>query len=275
MTAHFFNHHLVNLHYYRFGTGPKVMFCFHGYGMHGRQFTVLEEKLGAEYTFYGFDLFFHNQTRLTNQSLDHIKEPLRKNEFAELITAFCASESIDRFSVIAYSMGTHYASVLSELKANKIDHLFMLAPSFLRVFLAFKILANNKLANWLFYKFFMHKSAILFSLKLGKSLGLIDEKSYRILCAEMATPQMRFAFYANVTYLRHLETKPAAFAHVLNQHQTQCHFIFGKRDKIYHSNLADELIVQLKKVSKTVLDEDHDMVNHKLPEKIYQLIYDH
>jgi pimeloyl-ACP methyl ester carboxylesterase len=275
MTSHFFNHPLVDLHYYRFGHGPKAMLCFHGYGMHGRQFTVLEEKLGSEYTFYGFDLFFHCRTTLKNQSLNHIKEPINKADFAALITDFCAHEGIDRFSVIAYSMGTHYASVLTELKAAKIDHLLMLAPSFLRIFLAFKLLAKNRLANFTFYRLFMSKNAIKVALKIGNKLRLIEDKNYRILCSEMATPEMRFAFYANVTYLRYLETKPSALAVILNAHQVKSHFIFGKRDRIYHSALADGLIAQLDKSTKTILDEDHDMVNHKLSEKIYPLLYDH
>lgn len=275
MTSHFFNHPLVDLHYYRFGTGPKVMLCFHGYGMHGRQFTVLTEKLGNEYTFYGFDLFFHSRTKLKNQSLGHIKEPINKQEFAELINDFCAHESIDRFSVIAYSMGTHYASVLTELMAPKIDHLFMLAPSFLRVFLAFKLLAKNRIANKTFYRIFMSNKAIKIALKIGNKLKLIEDKNYRILCSEMAEPEMRFAFYANVTYLRYLETDQAEFATILNESQVKCHFIFGDRDRVYHSRLADNLMKNLKRSTKTILDEDHDMVNSKLAEKIQQLIYDH
>src|SRR6187402_794102 len=97
MTAHFFNHPLVKLHYYRFGNGPKTMLCFHGYGMHGKQFEVLKEQFGNEYTFYGFDLFFHKETKLQDQSLAHLKKGLSKNDFCEVINAFCKSKEIDRF----------------------------------------------------------------------------------------------------------------------------------------------------------------------------------
>ena len=56
MTDHYFENDLVNLHYYKFGNGPKSMLCFHGYGMHGKQFKILETTLGSKYTFFGFDL---------------------------------------------------------------------------------------------------------------------------------------------------------------------------------------------------------------------------
>lgn len=265
---------MVNLHYYCFGNGPKIMLCFHGYGMHGKQFTVLEEKFGDDYTFYGLDLFFHSKTKLKNQSLNHIKEPLTKEEFSRIITDFCEHLSIDRFSIIAYSLGTHYASVVAELNANKIDKIFMLAPSFLRIFYLFHLLANNKVANYSFYKLFMNKTAIVSTLQFIYKIGLLDHKLYEILYSEMNVPEMRFALYANVTFLRHLETNPDKLSNILNMHDTKIYFIFGKRDKIYHSKLADRLIPKLKNVSKLVIDEDHDMVNNKLPEKIYQFIYD-
>ena len=60
MTDHYFENALVKLHYYKFGNGPQIMLCFHGYGMHGKQFKILEgTALASKYTFYGFDLFFH------------------------------------------------------------------------------------------------------------------------------------------------------------------------------------------------------------------------
>jgi pimeloyl-ACP methyl ester carboxylesterase len=274
VTNHFFNHHSVNLHYYQFGNGPKTMLCFHGYGMHGKQFSILEEKFGSEYTFYGLDLFFHKKTKLKNQSLDHIKKPLTKKEFNEIITDFCAHLSIDRFSIMAYSLGTHYASVVTELKAENIDKVFMFAPSFLRVFYVFKLLANNKIANYSFYKLFMNKKAIISTLKALNKVRLIDNKLYEILHAEMSVPEMRFSLYANVTFLRHLETKPKEFIEILNKYDTKIYFIFGKRDPIYHSKLADKIIPKLKNASKLVIDEDHDMINNKLPDKIHQFIYD-
>src|ERR1700748_1489341 len=109
MTDHYFENELVNLHYYKYGSGPKVMLCFHGYGMHGKQFKLLEGSLGSTYTFYGFDLFFHKETKLKDQGLEKIKQGITKKALADLIREFCEALGINRFSVIGYSMGTHYA----------------------------------------------------------------------------------------------------------------------------------------------------------------------
>ena len=90
------------------------MLCFHGFGMHGKQFRELEPELGNKYTFWGFDLFFHKATKLKDQSLETVKTGLTKRELANLILDFCKVQNIDRFSVIGYSMGTHYATTIAE-----------------------------------------------------------------------------------------------------------------------------------------------------------------
>src|ERR1700753_3425540 len=102
MTQHYFENELVNLHYYKFGNGPKAMLCFHGYGMHGKQFKLLEVPLGDKYTFYGFDLFFHKETKLQDQSLQTIQKGISKKQLVAFIEQFCKFENIDRFSVIGY-----------------------------------------------------------------------------------------------------------------------------------------------------------------------------
>lgn len=275
MTSHFFDHPLVHLHYYRFGNGKKTMLCFHGYGMHGKQFKVLTEKLGEEYTFYGFDLFFHQQTLLKDNSIQHIKKGLSKSDFCAVINAFCEQEAIDRFSVISYSLGTHYATVLAEQEAARIDKLIIMAPAVLRIFLPLRLAAKNRMANYIFRKVFLSESRVRSILQLCRKLRVFDEKGHQILLSEMETLDLRFAFYANVTYLKHMEPKHDRLIAELNKNKVKCYFIFGKRDPMFPSHLADQWISQLDSVKKLVIDEDHDMVNPNLADKLYDLINDH
>lgn len=274
MTDHFFNHSLVNLHYYKFGNGPKAMLCFHGYGMHGKQFLILEEKFGTEYTFYGFDLFFHKETSLQDQSIANLKKGITKIDFCRLMIDFCDAHKIDRFCVISYSLGTYYASVLAELESKRIDNLFILAPAFLKTLAMLKFFSKNVIANLFFRKLFLSEHGISIALNLFRKMRVIDLKSYQILQKELATAELRYAFYANVTYLRHLETKPSDLIAALNGNGVKCYFVFGERDKMYPQHLADDIVPHLNFGSKTTLDEDHDMVNKNLPSKIYNLIYD-
>jgi hypothetical protein len=51
------------IHYYVFGSGPKTLFCFHGYGEEGSSFAFLEKKLGSIYTMYAIDFPIHGNTQ--------------------------------------------------------------------------------------------------------------------------------------------------------------------------------------------------------------------
>src|SRR6202000_1266542 len=55
---------LGSIHYHEYGSGAKPMLAFHGYGMTGRQFHVLDKWVLEKYHIYGFDHFFHGQTTL-------------------------------------------------------------------------------------------------------------------------------------------------------------------------------------------------------------------
>ncbi len=275
MTSHFFNHQIVNLHYYRFGEGSKVMLCFHGYGMHGRQFKWLREKFGSEYTFYGFDLFFHEQTELKDNAIPNIKKGLRKDEFCEIMRAFCLEQSIQHFSVMAYSLGTNYAMVMAESKLFNIEEIFLMAPAFLKIPPVFKVLARNKLANLFFRKVLLSENGVKVMLNFSRGIGVIDSKNHEILKKEMATPSLRFAFYATVTYLRFLVPVRQNLIASLNEQAIKCFFIFGERDHMFPHHIGDEMIAALKFAQKIVLDEDHDLVNANLANHLYRLKYDH
>jgi pimeloyl-ACP methyl ester carboxylesterase len=226
MTEHSFENDLVNLHYYKFGDGPKAMLCFHGYGMHGKQFKLLESDLGPKYTFYGFDLFFHKQTKLKDQSLSTIKKGIAKKELANLILAFCKHEGIERFSVISYSMGSHYATAVVEELGPMIDEYIVAAPMCLHPGTLIEFFSKNKIGNKLLEKLALNEKALTGLLKVFKRLRFINNEDYNILYNEIGTPELRFNLYASFTYLRFLETDELLLSNVLNEQNIKSIFIF-------------------------------------------------
>lgn len=264
MTSHFFHHQSVNLHYYRFGNGPKAMLCFHGYGMHGRQFLVLEKTLGNDYTFYGFDLFFHEQTTLVDNTVEIVKKGITTAQFAEICTAFLQEQHIDRFAIIAYSLGSYYAAALVQQLANRIDNLFILAPLFAKPFPLMNFFAKNKLGNRIYEWLLLSKYTAESLLKFALRIKVIDLKTHGILHKEIATKELRFSMYASITYLKHLSVNEKQFVDRLNAANVKSYFIFGKRDALFPPHITDRLIKNLNHVKHLVLDEDHEMVNEHL-----------
>ncbi|MFI5139126.1 MAG: alpha/beta fold hydrolase, partial [Sphingobacteriales bacterium] len=260
MTNHYFENELVKLHYYKFGEGQQNMLCFHGYGMHGKQFKILETTLGSKYTFYGFDLFFHKETRLTDQSLQAIKKGISKKELAALFADFCGHEGIDRFSVIGYSMGTHFATIIVEELASLVDEYIVAAPSSLNPGTLIPFFSKNKAGNKILEKIALSKNALTGMLKFFKRLKFINSDDYKILYSEIGTPELRFNFYACFTYFRFLETDEHRLLQAIEQQNIKSIFIFGKRDKSFPPRIGDRFISKLKNAEVIILDESHEMI---------------
>ncbi|MDB5131801.1 MAG: Alpha/beta hydrolase family protein [Mucilaginibacter sp.] len=273
MTSHYFENQLVKLHYYKFGSGPKEMLCFHGYGMHGKQFELFEYgPLASQYTFYGFDLFFHKETRLKDQSLTAVKKGITKKELAELIAAFCEYEQIERFSVIGYSMGTHYATVIAEEMPARIDEYIAVAPSCLNPGMLTNYFSKSRTGNRILEKLALNKKALLAMLKLGKTLKFLDQVGYDILSKEFGTGELRFNFYACFTYLRFLETDEPRLLKALGDGNIRSIFIFGKNDKMYPPKIGTAFIPKLKHAEVIILDDNHEMINHNFASKLSALL---
>ncbi len=266
MHLYFYHHPQVKLAYYKFGIGTKAMLCFHGFGMHGRQFSLLEKAYGQEYTFYGFDLYFHEQTELTSNSLDTVKKGLNKQLLSEIIEGFCVKNAILRFSMIAYSMGTHYASTLLEHIPGRIDLFIAIAPSFLKPARILTLLGQNKLANNVLKKLIFSHSGLENLLKLSRRLGMVDEKGYEILAKEIATPTLRYNFYACITYLRFLSLDSKTFIEKANLEKIRIIFIFGSTDTSYPSTMNDGVLEALDQSEKLIVSGGHELINSKLPE---------
>lgn len=272
MTNHFFENSFIKLHYYKFGTGTTNMLCFHGFGMHGKQFKILEEKLGHKYTFWGFDLLFHKQTILKDSSLDTIKKGVTKKQLADVVNAFCEYERITSFSVIGYSMGTHYATGVVEEMPERVKEYIVAAPSSLNPGGIIRFFGKNKIGNKILEKLILNEKATLNLLSLFKRLRIIDASVTDILYKEVSTPELRFALYASFTSLKRFETNEDRLINGLKTHQIKSIFIFGKRDKNYLPTIGDEFFKKYKPTEIIILDETHEMINQNFATRLADLL---
>lgn len=248
------------------------MLCFHGFGMHGKQFTILEKSLGDRYTFYGFDLFFHKETKLSDQSLEHVKQGISKGDLARLIEAFCTHENISRFSVIGYSMGTVYATAITEELADRIDEYIVAAPAALNPGRMVRYFSTNKIGNKLLEKLLLSRRALEELLKLCRKAGVLDKSTYEIMRKELATPELRFNFYATLTYLRHLDTDMLKLKQALQQQHMKSIFVFGALDKMYPSRIGNKIIPEISQAHTIIFEDNHEMINHKFVYSIENLL---
>lgn len=275
MTSHFFSNDLAEMHYFRFGNGPKRMLCFHGYGMHGRQFHVLKESMGDKYTFYGFDLFFHKKTMLKDQSIRAVKQGISKSQLAAFFEDFCKQTGIDKFSIIAYSMGSHYATSLVEEIPQRIEELFIAAPSSLKPGKIITFLSSNRIGNKVLERMALSDSGMTRLLTVLRTTKIIDQKGYDILFKEVSSPDLRFSFYACASYMRFLTLNAEKFVSNLNHYHIKSIFIFGERDRNYPPSIGHAIIRQIHSAKQLVLNENHDMINLNFANELSRLLHDH
>ena len=248
------------------------MLCFHGFGMHGKQFRDLESELGNKYTFWGFDLFFHKATKLKGQSLATVKTGLTKRALAKFILDFCIAHNINRFSVIGYSMGSHYATTIAEELPEMINEYIVAAPSSIKPGNIIRFFSRNKVGNKIIEKISLSKDAMVRLLNIFQRTRLIDDEGHGILLKEIETHELRFNLYASLTYLRFLTTDEAKLISALNNHPIRSIFIFGRGDKSYPLSIGKTFLPHIKNAEILNLNEGHEMINKRFAKVLGDLL---
>jgi pimeloyl-ACP methyl ester carboxylesterase len=124
MQSHYINHKNSTIHYRQFGVGPKLLFCFHGYGRESYTFSFLERTLGNVFTIIAIDIPYHG---LTEWKEELIFKPTYLTQFLLDIRNALRKENM-KFSLLGFSMGGRIALYLTQLLPDKVERLILLAP---------------------------------------------------------------------------------------------------------------------------------------------------
>lgn len=254
------------LSYFEYGSGSQIMLAFHGFGMRGTQFKVLEEALGSKYKIISFDLFFHGGTAINDNSVENIRKGLRSQYFAEQIAEFLDSEypNAEKVSLLSYSIGTRMALCLIENMPQKIESAYLIAPDGLAPNKLLNLGGRNFLLNKLFYKLVYSPKTIMFFLNFLLKTKYIDDPLHRILKGEFGTTETRLTCYNTVTYFAQLSFDQNKIASFINDYHLDCHFYFGRKDKLFPSKIGEAFSKLLNSPNLHVFDDGHELVNMKM-----------
>ncbi|MEE1945654.1 alpha/beta hydrolase [Pedobacter sp. KR3-3] len=255
-----------NLHYHEYGNGKEILLAFHGFGMRGTQFKVLEEAFGQKYRIISFDLFFHGETRLNDNSVGHIRKGLDAREFAAHINQFLDAEfpGTEKVALLSYSIGTRMALCLIENLPHRIAATYLIAPDGIEPNRLLKLGGANFVVNRIFYKLVYSPKTVTFCLNLLLKLNYIDEAIHRILKAEFGTTETRLTCYNTITYYAQLKFNRKRIAEAINTHKIDCHFYFGKKDKLFPSKIGERFSTLLADPNIHVFDGGHELVNAEM-----------
>lgn len=257
---------LGKAHFHEYGTGQKPLLAFHGYGMTGKQFHVLDQSVLPQYHIYGFDHFFHGESRLDSWTEQQILNGMPKAMVRNYMEEWFKLYGRQRFSVMGYSIGANLALILVEEYADMIDDIILMAPDGLAVFKGFHFILHNKLGRAIFRTATKSKWLAPFLVKSVKKVGVIDESLYQIAYNEIDTEQKRLDTYYTLNLIRLLKPDAEKVARLINQHKIKCLLIFGKHDKLFPKSAAMPFLRMLDDAEVHEVELGHWLVTKALDE---------
>ncbi|HEK19483.1 alpha/beta fold hydrolase [Mucilaginibacter sp.] len=262
---------LGRAHYHEYGSGDKPMLAFHGYGMTGRQFHVLERSILKNFHVYGFDHFFHGESELSNWPEQKILAGMPRHMVKAYADEWFKQHGKQRFSVMGYSIGANLALILAEEYPELIDEIILMAPDGLAVYKGFKILLHKPWGKYLFKTVTKSKWLAPSLLKNLKRVNFIDDSLYTIAYNEIDTERKRLDVYYTLNLIRLLKPDVQKVASLINQHHIKCTLVFGKHDNLFPKKAALPFISSLKNAGVHEVDMGHWLVTKQLDDYLVNL----
>ena len=246
------------LTYIKYGSGPTVWLAFHGIGQNAHCFEPLAHQLTHTHTIYSIELPHHGRSVLKQNQPTNWPAILTNAYWHGLVTLFLATHSINRFSVIGFSMGGRFALVTAEHFAAQIDGLLLLAPDGVTQDPWFR-LATSTVAGRILLRFFLNHTHWL--LKIGHGfvrIGLLSASQLRFAEVTMQTPAQREQIYRSWTSFRTLKTTMRTFAIAMTTHQVQVRLFLGQYDTVLPRRHMQPLEIALPTCQVLIIPTGHN-----------------
>jgi pimeloyl-ACP methyl ester carboxylesterase len=225
--------------YYCFGSGPRQVVCFHGYGEEARLYTFLEKYAGNQYTFYSFDLPFHGQTKwnegldFSHNNLQQIIENILLEDNQKPGTGRHPEQSEGRkLSILGFSLGGRIALSFYQSQPESVEKIILLAPDGLIVNFWYWFSTQTWIGNKIFSFSMKYPGWFFTFLKLVNKLGLVNASVFKFVNYYIGNKEARQLLYQRWTGLRKLKPNLQRIKNFIRQHKTPTRLVYGKYDRI-------------------------------------------
>jgi pimeloyl-ACP methyl ester carboxylesterase len=249
-----------------FGTGNKLLMCFHGYGENGNSFEILQKKLGDEYTFIAIDFPFHGETKWNEGLL------MAPNDLLNILNTFLQQIEIvkdkpSKFSVVAFSLGGRVALHMLQSAPAQIERMVLIAPDGLHQNFWYWLATQTSVGNKLFAHI-MKKPAWFFALtSFGYKLRLLNKSIVRIIHYYLDDEEGRLLLYQRWTTMRKFTPEKRAISDAINEYQIPVRFLFGSYDRLILSKRS-KFSKGNQYLKVTIIDAGHQLLREKFVEDI-------
>ncbi|MCU0471161.1 MAG: alpha/beta hydrolase, partial [Arcicella sp.] len=220
--------------------------AFHGMGQDFSCFHHFATTFEDEYTTYLFSLPFHGKSRKLHADNLIISKDLWRN----FLQDFLRENQINRFSVIAFSMGGRFALATVESFADSIEQLLLLAPDGITEVPIYTLATRFGITRKLFkspiytlatrfgitrklfksvlrHNYYLHKPA-----ELLVRVGVVHQSVWKFAKMMIDTPEKQKQLYRAWIGFHRLRFDMKNIAKLLQQHRVNVFIFTGKYDKL-------------------------------------------
>jgi len=261
MENRFFPYKKSNINYYRFGSGPSPVICFHGYGEEGKLYGFFEKYAGEIYTFYSIDLPFHGKTEW-DEGLTFTAGDLQQIVSGIIEANHFRSGVNERFTLMGFSLGGRIALALYQERPQTIEKILLLAPDGLKVNFWYWLSTQTLVGNRLFSFCMKNPGGFLGFLRAANKLKLVNASVFKFVNYYIGNKEARLHLYQRWMCLRGLKPDPLRIKNYIRQYRTKTRLIYGRYDRIIlpaRGEMFREGIEDLCTIN--VIDSGHQVVH--------------
>lgn len=233
-----FDHAALSLSYRTFGSGPRALIAFHGFGRTGQDFAVFEESLGDRFTIHAFDLPFHGESPASSERAE---TPFTPAELRDYFTAFAEHIGAEKVTLLGFSLGGRVALSLLETMPERISRAILIAPDGLKPRPWYRALASSPWGRARYRSFIARPQRVHGIAHALKRTGLLRDKMHRFIIGQTDTRPKRELLHDVWLSYRHLEVDLFDVVANLREHGIRLDMIFGEFDSVIKSRLGHKL----------------------------------
>lgn len=243
------------IHYERYGSGPNLYCCLHGYGETGAGFKDLALALGESYTFLCPDLPLHGQSQWEN---DFFGLP----ELRKVLQALCRSEGLpdQPFGLLGYSMGGRLALAYTQAFPQDINHLVLIAPDGLHQNFWYRLGTQTYVGQKMFRYTMQNPGWLFTAMKWGQKTRLLHENLAKFSHHYLDDPLQRQLLYKRWVLFSPFKPMVARLRESITRLPFPTLVIFGSFDRIIPPFLQKKLPEDHLSVWVLVLEAGHRLL---------------
>ncbi|SDZ83671.1 Pimeloyl-ACP methyl ester carboxylesterase [Arachidicoccus rhizosphaerae] len=212
--------------YYRYGSGPQLAFCLHGYSNSATMFELLAPRLGDSFTLIALDLPYHGQTRWG-------RHKMRVEELDAILQGILKQEQLAKaYMLVGFSLGARICISLFNFNPEPVQKMILLSADGLYSSFLYKLLVRTRLGHFLMAWLLKNPKKSMPTVNWLYHNKLINKTIYTYARSFVNSKRQSTLLYARWVSMSRLHPGLKRFQRQLSNRKIPVLMVFGKKDQV-------------------------------------------